>query len=92
MTTIHILANISRSKCKKTMKFVQLIYYNKRNIFLQKSCKKWERETSSRPFFIFGKDLYMIKATGLLLGVEKTLEIVSPFVWLFKKNVYVMFY
>ena len=35
---IHILPNISQSKDKQTMKFGQLIEYNKRNIFLQKLC------------------------------------------------------
>ena len=33
---IHILPNISQSKCNQTMKFGQLIEYNKRNVFLQK--------------------------------------------------------
>ena len=37
---IHILPNISQSKDNKTMKFGQLIEYNKRNIFLQKLCGK----------------------------------------------------
>ena len=32
---IHILPNISQSKGNWTMKFSQLIEYNKRNIFLQ---------------------------------------------------------
>ena len=53
---IHILPNISQSKGNPTMKFGQLIeeeIYNKRNIFLQKLCKKWGRETSSIPLFIF---------------------------------------
>ena len=50
---IHILPNISQSKGNQTMKFGQLIEYNKRNIFLQKLCRKWGRETSSRPLFIF---------------------------------------
>ena len=50
---IHILSNISQSKGSQTMKFGQLIEYNKRNIFLQKLCRKWGRETSSRPLFIF---------------------------------------
>ena len=35
--TIHILPNISRSKAKQTMKFGQLIAYNMKNIFLEKS-------------------------------------------------------
>ena len=33
---IHILPNISQSKTNQTMKFGQLIEYNKRNIFVQK--------------------------------------------------------
>ena len=37
---IHILLNISQSKGNQTMKFGQLIEYNKRNIFLQKLCRK----------------------------------------------------
>ena len=35
------------------MKFGQLIEYNKRNVFLQKSCKKWGSEASSTLFFFF---------------------------------------
>ena len=35
--TIHKLPNISRNKGNQTMKFGQLIEYDKRNIFLQKS-------------------------------------------------------
>ena len=34
-----------------------LIEYNKRNIFLQKLGRKWGREISSRPLFIFLKSL-----------------------------------
>ena len=37
---IHILPNISQSKGNQTMKYGQLIEYNKRNIFLQKLCGK----------------------------------------------------
>ena len=37
---IHILLNISQSKRKQTMKFGQLIEYNKINIFPQKLCRK----------------------------------------------------
>ena len=35
--TIHMLPNIPRSKGNQTMKFSQLLEYNKRNIFIQKS-------------------------------------------------------
>ena len=36
----HILLNISQNKGNQTMKLGQLIEYNKRNIFLQKVCRK----------------------------------------------------
>ena len=39
------------------MKLGQLIEYNERNIFLQKLCQKWGRETSPTPLFIFLKSL-----------------------------------
>ena len=35
---IHILPNISQSKDNQTMKFGQLIEYNKRDIFVKKLC------------------------------------------------------
>ena len=40
----------SRSKGNQTMKFGQLIEYNKRNIFLEKPCTKFGGETIPRPF------------------------------------------
>ena len=49
---IQILSNISQSKGNQTMKFGQLMEYNKRNIFLQKLCRKLDWETSPRPLFI----------------------------------------
>ena len=36
ITTIPILPDISRSKGNETIKFGQVIEYNKKNIFLQK--------------------------------------------------------
>ena len=50
---IHILPNISQSKGNQTMKFGQLIEYNRKNIFLQKLCRKLAKETSSRPLSLF---------------------------------------
>ena len=41
--------------------------YNKINIFLQKSCRKEGRETSSRPLFVFKKALFEVNASGLKL-------------------------
>ena len=52
---IHILLNISQSKGNQKMKYSQLIEYNKSNIFLQKLCRKWSKETSSRPLFFLKK-------------------------------------
>ena len=49
------MPNFSRSKDNQAIKFRQLIEYSKRNIFLQKSCRKWGRETSLRPHFTFCK-------------------------------------
>ena len=46
---IHILFNISQSKGNQTMKFGQLIEYNKGNILLQNVWRKWAKETSSIP-------------------------------------------
>ena len=48
--TIHIFPNISRSKGNQIVKFGQLIEYNTRNIFLEKSCTKCGEEASPRPF------------------------------------------
>ena len=39
------------------MKLGQLIEYNKKIIVLQKLCRKWGRETSSRPLFVLSKSL-----------------------------------
>ena len=47
---IHILPNISRSKDNKTVKFGQLIEYNMRKIFLEKSYSKCGGETCPKPF------------------------------------------
>ena len=53
--TIYILLNILRSKDNKAMKFGQIIEYNLRNIFLQISYKRWNKETSSRTLLVFLK-------------------------------------
>ena len=52
---IHKLPNISQNKGNQTTKFGLLIEYNKINIFLQKLCRKWGKETSSRLLFTFEK-------------------------------------
>ena len=47
---MHILPNISRSKGNQTIKLAQLIEYNVRNIFLEKSYIRCGRETIPIPF------------------------------------------
>ena len=44
------MPNISRSKSNQAMKFGQLIEYNMRNSFLEKSFMKYGGETITRPF------------------------------------------
>ena len=50
LVAIHLSPNISRSIGNHTLNFGQLIEYNMRNIFLEKSYIKCGRETSSRLF------------------------------------------
>ena len=62
--TINILPDISKSKGNQTMKSFQLIEYNMRNIFFQKSCRKEARILVLDPVFNFKKALYKLKASG----------------------------
>ena len=48
---MRILPNISRNKSKHAVKFDQLIEYNMRNIFLEKSYTKWGGDASPRPLY-----------------------------------------
>ena len=48
---IHILPNTSRSKSNQKMKYGQLIQYNMRNIFLEKSNKQYGEETIPQTLF-----------------------------------------
>ena len=50
------------------MKLGQLIEYNKRNIFLEKLCRKWSRKTSSRPLLFKKNALHEVKASDLQLS------------------------
>ena len=47
---MHTLPNIWRSKGNQTIKFGELIDYDMRNIFLEKSFRKCGGETSPRSF------------------------------------------
>ena len=65
--TMHILPNILRSKDIETMKFGQLIEYNMRNIFLEKSYTKCGGETISRLFSKESKNLFFYKISGSIV-------------------------
>ena len=47
------MLNILQISRNQAMKFGQLIEYPKGNIFLSKLCRKWGREASSSPLFVF---------------------------------------
>ena len=52
---IHMLPYISRNKDNQTVKFVQLIEYNIRKIFLEESYQKFGGKTTPKPFSIKSK-------------------------------------
>ena len=54
---IYGITDCIKNSCSLSIKFGQLIEYNVRNIFLRKSCRKWRRETSSRPTSVFKRVL-----------------------------------
>ena len=58
----QILFNIPRIKGNQTMKFGWLIEHSQRNIFLEKLCRKWGRETSSKPLFVFLRSFTLHKS------------------------------
>ena len=51
ITTTLTLSNFSRSKGNQTIRFGQLIEYNMRNNFLEKSYTKYSGEASPRDFY-----------------------------------------
>ena len=55
---------LPRSKHNQTTKFGQLIQYNGRNIYLQKSCRKWDKATSPDIFLFYKKALCKIQLSG----------------------------
>ena len=51
ITTTLTMSNFSRSKGNQTIRFGQLIEYNMRNNFLEKSYTKYSGEASPRHFY-----------------------------------------
>ena len=68
---IQILPNISRNKGNQAIKVSHLIAYKVRNIFLQKPCRKCDRETSPKPPFFLEKkkSSYEVKASNQHLDI-----------------------
>ena len=105
---MHILHNISRSKDNQTVKFGQLTQQNKKNFFLQKSCTKWDRETSSSLVSIYFDNLKFAHNKNKLYKTwnycsedmlkfyffENVLEIVPPphLMHHFCRKIFLMFY
>ena len=61
---MHILPNVSRSKRNHTIKFGQLIEYNKRNIFLRNHTENEAWRLVAELFLFFKKALYEVNACG----------------------------
>ena len=66
--TIHILPSISRSKGNQTMKFGQVIEYNKRNIFFKNHAENEAGRVVSDLVLFFKNALYEVKAKGYQLS------------------------
>ena len=80
--------------CNQDMKFGMLIKYNVRNIFLQKYCKKWGRETSSRPIFVFVflKASYKVKTSCPHLIFNILVDLHLDIQWNKLYNIYIYIY
>ena len=74
----HTLPNISRSKENQKMKFGQLIEYNMRNIFLEKSYTKCGGETIPKPFF---------KISKLMISLDQQSKVLYSLFQKTKRNV-----
>ena len=76
---MDILPNISRSKGNRTMKFSQLIEYNMRNIFLEKSYTKCGGDTITRPFY---------KSSNLSMSLDQWSKVLWAYLILFQVEEY----
>ena len=79
IVTIHMLSNILRSKGNRTLRFGQLIEYNMRNIFQEKSYTKCGGKVSPRPSRLTvwnnTKFVFITCANG---GLPKYIETAMP--------------
>ena len=68
ITTKYILPIISRNECNQIVKISQLLKCSMKNIFIQKSCRKWRKKTSSR-LLLYEKALWGKSKWSALLSV-----------------------
>ena len=64
---IHILPNISRRKDNKTIKFGQLIKYNKKNVSLEIMQRMWQGD-QFQTFLLFKRASYEVNASRVQLS------------------------
>ena len=91
---IHILPNISRSKCNQIMEFDQLIEYNIKTFFLEESYLKRVREINHDWAYLWVNSLkfctvcfYFMPSWGLSKYIETNFQTTSlPYTKLFKKT------
>ena len=77
---IHIMPSVSKSKCNQTMKFVKLIEYNVRNIFVEKQHTKCGGEASTNTFY---------KKLKLSISLDQQSEVLkSLLLWYVQVKVY----
>ena len=67
---IHTLPNISQSKDNQTMKFGQLIEYDKRNLFFKNYAENEAGRLVPDLFLFFEKASYEVKVSGLQLSFD----------------------
>ena len=59
-------------KANQTMKFGQIIEYNKKNSFLQNLYRKWDKKTSFRPLYFLKKlNMRRKQVVGLQLSLNR---------------------
>ena len=76
--TIYILPNISQSKVNQTMKFGQLIKYNKKNIFLQNHAENEAETLVPDLFLFFEKVLYeVLNSLNMFLDIVLNLAYIK---------------
>ena len=75
--TIHILFNITKSKCNQTMKFGQLIEYNMKKVLLEQSSQNVAGKDSPWHFYEKSKLSISLASRYILLTDQISLLFVT---------------